>query len=144
MRLTGFTILLGIALVAGVAAAASADQGPASVSEFRVVYYADAATVMQIDSGSLQIERDAFRFSSNSGHAAWVVEFAAVESIIVEPFPGPYRTVTSIVIESMENGRRVRRRIAAVDDLSLNERAMLTGMMRLRVEQFKTARASSR
>ena len=134
MRHTAFTTLLVVALPVLAAA-----QSP---SEFRVVYYPDATVAARLEGGILEIQRDAFRFRANSTQWAWVIDVANVEAITVEPFAGPYRTITTIVIESIENNRRVRRRIAAVDVMSLNERAMLVGTLRLRVEQFKTARAS--
>ena len=136
MRTLAFTTLLVVALTALVSS-----QSP---SEFLVVYYPDAAVAARIEDGILELQRDSFRFRPNSGQPAWVVDLARVEAIIVEPFVGPFRTVTSVVIESTEDNRRVRRRIAAVDDRSLNERAMLAGMMRLRVEQFRAARAAVR
>jgi hypothetical protein len=135
MRVALFTLTLGIAL-AGSAAAQS------SQSEFRVIYYPDAAVAAAMEGGVLEIDREVFRFRPNSSQLAWAVEFANVEALVVEPFAGPFRDVTSIVIESVEDGQKVRRRIAAVDDVSLNERAMLAGMMRLRVEQFKAARTT--
>jgi hypothetical protein len=136
MRTAAFTTLLVVALTTLVFS-----QSP---SEFRVLYYPDASVATRMEGGVLEIQRDAFRFRANSTQFAWVVDLATVESIVVEPFAGPFRTMSSIVIESVEHTRRVRRRIAAVDDMSLNERAMLAGMLRLRVEQFKVARASLR
>jgi hypothetical protein len=144
MRTALFTTLLVVALTAVV----STQTQPA---EFRVVYYPDAAVAAGFEGGVLEIEREVFRFRPDSGQVTWTVDLGNVESITVEPFAGPFRTVSSIVIECVENnpstplaaGRKVRRRIAAVDDISLTERAMLTGMMRLRVEQFKAARAAA-
>lgn len=135
MRTAAFATLLVVAL-----AGAARAQTQVQVSEFRVLYYPDASVASRMESGVLEIQRDLLRFRPNSSQLAWVVDLATVESVVVEPFAGPFRPVSSIVIESVENNRRVRRRIAAVDDLSLNERAMLAGMIRLRVEQFKTAR----
>ena len=137
MRPTAFTTLLVVALTA----ASVSTQSP---SEFRVLYYPDASVASRMEGGVLEIQRDVFRFRANSSRFAWFVDLATVESIVVEPFAGPFRTITSIVIESVENNRRVRRRIAAVDDMSLNERAMLAGMLRLRVEQYRVARAALR
>jgi hypothetical protein len=137
MRAAICTMLLVGALTAGTIAQ------PQS-SQFPVIYYPDAAVASGIQGGILDIERDLIRFRPNSGQLAWVIDLGNVESVVVEPFAGPFRTVSSIVITSLENGRRVRRRIAAVDDLSLNERAMLAGMIRLRVEQFKAARVALR
>jgi hypothetical protein len=136
MRTLAFTTLLVVALTALVSS-----QSP---SEFRVVYYPGAAPASRMDDGVLEIHREFFRFRPNSNQPPWVVDLAQVESIVIEPFVRSSRTVTSIVIESVEDNRRVRRRIAAVDDMSLNERAMLAGMLRLRVEQFKAARAAVR
>ena len=136
MRTLAFTTLLVVVLTGLVSS-----QSP---SEFRVVYYPDAAPASRMDDGVLEIHRDVFRFRPNSNQPAWVVDLARVESIVVEPFARRFRTVTSIVIESVEDNRRVRRRIAAVDDMSLNDRAMLAGMLRLRVEQFKAARTAVR
>jgi hypothetical protein len=136
MRTAICTLVLGLAVVG------SASAQPWE-SEFRVIYYPNAAVAAQMEGGILEVDREVFRFRPNASQSAWAVDFANIESLIVEPFAGPFRTVTSIVIESVEDGQRVRRRIAAVDDMSLNERAMLAGMMRLRVEQFKAARAAA-
>ena len=139
MRAAVFTPLLVFAL-AGTGAAEPQTQP----SEFRVVYYPDAAVASRLEGGVLEIQRDVIRFRPNSSQATWVVDLATVVAVVVEPFAGAFRTVSSIVIEALEGDRRVRRRIAAVDDLSLNERAMLVGMIRLRVEQFKAARVALR
>lgn len=137
MRAVAFTPLLVIAL-AGMGAAQS------HPSEFHVVYYPDAAVASRMEGGILEIQRDQIRFRPNSSPAVWIVDLATVESVVVEPFAGAFRTVSSIVIATREGDRRVRRRIAPADDVSLNERAMLAGMIRLRVEQFKAARVALR
>src|SRR6185436_10448783 len=76
-----------------------------SPSEFRVVYYPDPAVALPMEDGILELQRDFFRFRPNSSRPPWVVDLARVESITVEPFVGPFRTVTSIVIESTEDNR---------------------------------------
>ena len=73
-----------------------------------MLYYPDAAVAARMEGGVLEIEREAFRFRPNAGQLAWVVDLANVESIVVEPFAGPFRTVSSIVIETVENNPRLR------------------------------------
>ena len=97
-------------------------------------------------SGTLELEDGHLRFRAMNRQLTWDVPLEDVISIKTEEVTNPMRVrVRSIVIESREGTKDVRRRIAPIDDqLQFVPPMILSGLMKERWKQKLTVMASRR
>lgn len=95
--------------------------------------------------GTFEIVDDVVHYRSLSREVAWDVKLEDITATHVETVNGPARQVHAIVIECVENGQLVRKRMAPVNwDMTFLTPAPLARMISLRLEEQRSAKARSR
>ena len=126
---------------------ASARQIPAPGDEGWPVAYDHLDSLFERSlSGKLEFTEGRLRFRAMNRQLAWDVPLEDVISIKTEEVTNPLRVrVRSIVIESREGNRDVRRRIAPIDDqLQFMPPVVLSALMKERWRQKLTVLTSRR
>ncbi len=121
-------------------ASSASTQLPPPNGQWLVVYDFKDSNMARSLIGTFDIDGQFLRYRSLNRQLTWDVNLRDVDSIRIEDIPGPAIVVSGIVIDSLEGGKRIRRRIATVDeDVRFTPPVVLAGLMERRLQQMRVA-----
>ena len=134
-------------ILATTALSAQARQMPGMGEQGYLVAYDHLDSLFERSlSGRLEVEDGHLRFRAMNRQLAWDIPLGDIISIKTEEVTSPIRVrVRSIVIESREGNKDVRRRIAPIDEqLQFIPPVVLSGLMKERWKRLTDARRAAR